>query len=410
MQRTSIFKKSLPIYRQVSLVLIFGLTTLHATVHADDVRSEPQKIFYSIEQAKEAIALADDKITEEILREKRLYDQIVSLRTKFESKNDFISEQEYQKKRKGLVELLDYQSVSYIPMTDAGREQFVPAYQIAASAKATLIHWNIGNYSKKATDIIKTDLTELNNYFGTADIKSSSTKFLKSDYYQRILAANQVVDRASLRELQSLKDYVLQQDISLPTLFVLHLAENRGSVQLYKAVLNQYQRDSISGFDSELSRLKIQRALQHLPQTMPESDQLELFNFTLNYSKFHEEFMEATLLGMSEFLDRSTEVKEILHRQLKDKKYGATVALALSKTKDLSVLQQLENNIIGFDKLNESEKNLLKRSLLAVYLIKKNKQSGLADAATEVLERYVALENQSPENLLLKREVEQWLK
>jgi len=378
------------------------------------------KKYYSLSQAKKALEqsaeLNQSQIEEQIVTEKQLYDMTVALRRDFPSQDNFESVAQYQKARARLEELLQYQSVSYIPIEDAGREQFVPAYQIAASAQATLIHWDIVKYEKAAVQMIAEDsnalfnsLKELTTAKDVQRIQNqTASDAVQSDRYHRLLGITQALKNTTETELRTLVEAINQNFANgddFPTIFLLTIADQLGDVNFYKKAIRRSTQ--VTDSMTRVSRLSLLRAIGHLPEKMTQNEKIEVLAFTLEFSKDHQEFTEVALLAMSEFVDVDEEILATLNRLLSDKKYGATAAKALSHSKDLKTLQQLsENLVVQNSKRTVDSSNRLRRSLLAIYLIKNNLESGLVDEAENILQNFQQWTTDSQ----LKKEVAQWIK
>jgi hypothetical protein len=258
-----------------------------------------------------------------------------------------------------------------MPLIDGGHRIEVAAFQVAASAKATLIHWQIKEKSFAASSFIKLDA----HHFLQQVSALSNDK-------AGLFAFNQAINKAPLGQLNPIVDIIKRENLILPTSAMIALAKKTGDKDLFEKMIEQYATDK-----DVQSRLI--NTLETLPDTLVAEDKIALL--ILAASK--QSLSSAATLALSPFVDHFLEVQDFLFAKLTDPESGGAAAKALGSSKDLLTLEKLSQNLTGNDQL------LIRRSLLALYL------NNSYQAKSILLNFKNATTDQQ-----LKREVGQWLR
>lgn len=328
------------------------------------------KAFANSTSANARIQLINQWKTEQdiepLVQEKLLYEATLLLR-----QSEVFDSTELATYKLALSNLLSYQSKAYLPLHDGGYELEVVAYEIAASAKATLIHWQIEKTYSQSTKLLNNKpsqfLTEIN---------------LQQQPLEKQLGYIKTINNAGLAELTSLKRSVIQNQTVLPMRVMQSLAMKTEDHQLYTMLLNQYTH-------SDQYQALMITMLSRLPVSMSTEQRLELLFEATTKS----ELRNSAIIALATFVDRDVKVKNFFNAELADKINGGAAAKALSLSKDLLTIEMLGNN------LKHSNPLIVRRSLLALYL-NKGYQAKL------LLREF----QQSTFDEQLKQEVSQWLK
>jgi hypothetical protein len=301
---------------------------------------------------------------EPLVQEKLLYEATLLLRQEVSVLADSATYQQ------ALSNLLSYESKAYLPLQDGAHELQVVAYEIAASAKATLIHWQIEKTFSESSKL-------LNN---------SPSQFLAELSLQQPLE-NQLgyiktINHAGPTELTTLRESVVQNQTVLAMRVMQSLAMKTEDHQLYTMLLEQYTH-------SEQHQALMINMLSQLPTSLSAEQRIEiLFKATTK-----KELRNSAIIALAPFVDIESKVKDFFNAELSDKINGGAAAKALSLSKDSLTIEMLGNN------LKHSNSLILRRSLLALYL-NKSYQAKL------LLREF----HQSTFDEQLKQEVSQWLK
>lgn len=307
-----------------------------------------------------------DQNIEPLVQEKLLYEATLLLR-----QSELSSSAELATYQTALSILLSYQSKAYLPLRDGAHELQVVAYEIAASAKATLIHWQIEEIFRESSILLN----------------KSPSQFLAELSLQQHSLAKQLgyiktINHAGQAELTSLRRSVVQNQTVLPMRIMQSLAIKTEDHQLYSMLLEQYTHSA------QTQALMI-NMLSRLPTSMSTKQRIELlFKATSKLG-----LKNSAIIALAPFVDHEIKVKDFLNAELSNQINGGAAAKALSLSKDSLTIEMLGNN------LKHSNPLIVRRSLLALYL-NKSYESKL------LLREF----QQSTFDEQLKREVSQWLK
>jgi hypothetical protein len=237
---------------------------------------------------------------EPLLQEKLLYEATLLLRQS--TTLDSIDRAAYQQ---ALSHLLSYESKAYLPLQDGGHELQVVAYEVAASAKATLIHWQIEKiFNQSAKQLI-----------------NNPAQFLAELSVQQPLENHlgyiKAIDQAAENDLTLLKQSVIQNQTILPMRVMQSLALKTEDPQIYFMLLDQYNH-------SNQHQALMINMLSRLPTSMNMEQRLEfLFEATSQ-----PELRNSAIIALSPFVDSELRVKEFFNKELSSKMYGGSAAKA----------------------------------------------------------------------------------
>jgi len=273
--------------------------------------------------------------------------------------------------RQAMENLLDYQTEAYLPLEDAGRIMQVPAFPVAASARATLIHWQIDAHYQQASNQLATDPE-----FFLQQLSTLSKQPIAIKAYSKVIKQSHPIQLAQLVEKVKLQ----QQPLPLQTLS--DLARQTGDQELYLQLVEQYQ-------DSKTLQSMVIKNITALPESLSDLQKIEILTAATDNS----DLGNAAVLALSEFVDSHSQIRELLNNKLSDPETGGAAAKALSESKDLLTVSMLDDN------LDSDNAIIIRRSLLALYL-NNSYQSQI------ILKSF----QQTTTDEQLKREVSQWLK
>jgi hypothetical protein len=266
--------------------------------------------------------------------------------------------------------LVTYQSEAYLPLNDGGYNIAVAAFQVAASAKATLIHWQIDDTFSSASSILSSDPVAFLDRL--APMKAQDV-----DLHGYIKALNE----ATTTELSAIVSIIKLQQLQIPSRALITLAEQTEDKDLYQILIEQYQPDK------QLQSIVI-HAISNLPEPIPETDKITL----LSLASLKDDLADAAILSLTPYVDKFSRVADLMHTLLSDPQNGGSAAKVLSKSEDLLTLEKLAANLTHGDSLKA------RRSLLALHLNNSYRAKTILLAFQK-----------TTTNPQLKREVEQWL-
>jgi len=252
---------------------------------------------------------------------------------------------------------------------DAGYEQSITAYPVAASARAAKVHWQTQStisHLKTGNDII---IDEFIDYFS------------QPASIERHIALAALLKSVSQNSKQQLANEILNTRPDIQSTLLIPLASELKNKALFTTAINNYQyHRKFQPFNiKELSRITQLFSID-------EAEKILL----LMSSK--EGLETVAIQQMADIVDQSTVISEQLFNRLGERKFGGDAAMALSKTTDLLLLQKLESNLYNSPPL------LQRRSILALEL-------NASFTAKQMLTQFI----KSPVNNQLKSEVSQWL-
>jgi hypothetical protein len=312
-------------------------------------------------QLKKVETWLSDSTLELLYKEKLLYETTLIFRNKSQDPANI----------KLMGKLNEYKSQAFLPLTDGGHRIEIAAFQVAASAKATLIHWQMEEISVEASALIKSDA----RFFLQQISELSNDKI-------GLIAYNQAINKAPLGQVNPIVDLIKRENTTLPSSAMMTLAKKTGDRDIFEKMIKQYASDKDI-------QSKLINALETLPETMVEEDKIALL--VLAASK--QSIASAATLALSPYVDNYMDVQDFLFDRLTDPASGGAAAKALGSSKDLLTLEKLSRNLTGNNQL------LIRRSLLALYL------NNSYQAKRVLLDFKNATSDQQ-----LKREVGQWLR
>ena len=314
----------------------------------------------TITGAETITAWIDDPGLEPLLKEKLLYEATLIVRNQ---NDDFY--------RDTMEKLVNYQVEAFLPLNDGGHIIEVAAFQVAASAKATLLHWDIAEYTQKATN-------QLNTNPGLFIDELSELKSHDIALYGYIKTINE----APNNQLEVISNIIKLNHAKLPVKAFLAIADRTADSNLYQMLIDQYEHN-------KNNQSLIIRRLSNLPDSISDIDKVELLLVaTTNIA-----LKDAAILAMSSYVDSYEQIQTFLFSTLSSIKFGGASAKALSASKDLLTIEHLVRN------LDENDTVKARYSLLALSF-------NNSFQAKNALITY----RDSTKNLQLKKEVDQWLR
>ena len=315
----------------------------------------------------------DDEALEVLVKDKLLYEATLSFRDETESAEVIALMQ-------GLT---SYESAAYLPLYDAGRSIEVAVFEVAASARATLIHWQVENYFKDFSGFLgaKPDLF-LQRLREIGESEVGVDKKAAMGVIKAIELADSVDVNALALQIKNSSESDLMQ---IPPKVLATIAFRSADVVLFRSLINHYQHHADLQAD-------ILRKLSHLPEGMLVDEKVSILLLASQKPKL----ADTAIFALADFQNDFSEVRQLLFNRLSDRKLGGTAALVLGDSDDLLVLNRLALNLDVQDDL------LMRRSLLAIYF---NYQKYHGLEARRLLEKFHA----STANLQLKAEVGEWL-
>ncbi len=329
----------------------------------------------------------DDETLEPLIKEKLLFDATLTFRNVH-----FSSTESQLLGRNAMESLLTYQSRAYLPLWDAGRQLQIAAFQVAASAQATLIHWNIENEYRQSSALAELEprvfLKQLAKLTTMQKSFTQHSEFVKSKVHQSILGFKKTLDMASIETLNSLSIELQNRTLIISDHALLILAQKLSNINLFQRLFTQYSSGSID-------QTKIISALSHLPDNFSVEEKVALLKIAMT----SDDLRSPSILILGQFVDAGAGVLQKLNSELSDAKFGGAAAKAMSQSTDLLTLELLQKNLQSDDML------VVRRSLLTLYFIKNKEASNTQLKALVLLQRF----HKDTHNPQLKREVAQWL-
>jgi len=363
----------------IKLFLIVSILFIPLSLSAGEIYSHQQannilgqkKVIDSLQQFKnnksansqvESIyGWLNDESLEPLVKEKLLYDATLLLRQKTESSNYYQS----------MTDLLNYQSQALLPLEDAGRIKHVPVFKIAASAKATLIHWQMEAHYQQASTLLANQPESFLNQLATLDNQPEALK-----------AYIKVIKHSDQTLLSSLADNIKLQQQSFPIEALNELTKLTADPELYQLLLNQY-------VDNNQTQSLVIRNLSQLPDAMTAADRIVVLKTAVEKPGL----ADAAIMAMAPFVDDYPGLQSFLNQRLADAKTGGAAAKSLSLSNDPLIISMLGENLQSNNPLT------VRRSLLALYLNKSYQ-------AKTILQGF----HNSTRDEQLKQEIAQWLK
>lgn len=269
-----------------------------------------------------------------------------------------------------MKKLLSYQSTAYLPLSDGGYTLEIVAFQVAASAKATLIHWQIQQSYSRANLALATAPELFADQLGQFSDRAVMLGYIKA------------IEQTEASQLEPLINTIKINQQLLPTRVLMAIATKTADRGLYQMMIEQYQH-------SETDQSLLIQNLSSLPDSITDFEKIQL----LKLASTKNGLGDAAVLALSDFVDGFPQVRELLMARLADPQTGGAAAKALSSSQDPMVLDILASNLTATDSLTK------RRSLLALYL------NG-SFQATSSLQAF----HDSTTDQQLKREVSQWLR
>ncbi|MCP3673325.1 MAG: hypothetical protein GY829_02475 [Gammaproteobacteria bacterium] len=358
------------------LMLLLLSITIQSRLYAKTLYSHQQAV-QILNQKKISIALNElvklkstiagtDKITawindpglEPLLKEKLLYEATLIARRQSDGFD-----------RATMEKLVNYQVEAYLPLNDGGHIIEIAAFQVAASAKATLLHWDIAKYASKATkqlnsnpELFVDELYELNSQ----DIALHG--YVKT------------INEAPLNQLEVISNIISHNRAKLPVKALLAIVDKTEDINLYQTLIEQYEHN-------KNNQSLVIRRLSSLPDSISDVQKVELLlTATDNIA-----LKDAATLAMAPYVDSYNQIQTFLFNSLSNKQHGGAAAKALSASKDLLTIEKLTHN------LKEGDTVKARYSLLALSF---NNSFQAKKALTTFRD--------STNNLQLKNEVDQW--
>ena len=361
------------------LLLIFILIAVQLQISAKTLYSHQQAI-QILEQQKIASALGEfkalkltplgaskintwlvDQTLDLLIKEKLLYETTLIVRN---SKDEELF-------RSSMEKLVSYRSEAFLPLNDGGHIIEIAAFQVAASAKATLLHWDIAKFYEEAGAQLESDpklfIDEL------SQLKSQSTA---------LFGYVDAINNASINQLSALSNIIKLNHPILSTKALIAIASKAEDRELFKILIEQYVHN-------KQNHSLIIMGLSNFPPVFTDIEKVDL----LLLATANEALADAAILAMTPYVDSYNQISTLLYSKLSDPVLGAPAAKALSTSKDLLTIKRLSEN------LTNPNTFIARYSLLALYL-NKSYQAKLALIAFK----------DSTSNMQLKREVEQWLR
>jgi len=362
-------------HRKIFLTLFFVIQGL-VVVKADSVfdPAQAKNIFathYVVKQIQGFNRLSDtellskstdlisDQATPDLVRERLLFEISLLLRSRPETP---INQQINRR-------LLSYQSQAKWIQKDAGYRQPITAFPVAASARANTIHWHtqgiIDNITQEPNDITKRIINYLT---GTRSVEK-----------QMVLSG--LLKTLSNQSKLDVGEEILRIQPKITSTCLLPIARELKSAGLYLSAINNYHYD-------RLFQARDLFEFSQISQVLPADEAQNVLLAMLSNNKLK----AVAIQQMADFTDSGNVIPEKLFTLLADPVSGGDAAMALSKSRDLMILQRLESN------LKSDNPVVVKRSLLTLEL-------NASFTAKQILGRFI----KTTEDKQLKTEVSRWL-
>jgi len=350
--------------RSLSAKILYTHQQFNQILNQQKVSSELQILSGLKSQNLRLLKINDwrkDPTTEPLVKDKLLYEATLLFR---DLEDDSLSIQ-------AMKNLLDYQSEAFLPLSDAGHIIEVAAFQVAASAKATLLHWEINRYFK----IAREQLSNNPQQFVDSLSQLNDGGIPNRGYIKAIIKANTA-------QISPVTNIIKLEQTLLPTNILLTLAKTTVDEKLYQLLIEQYHPNKIV-------QAQVIASLSNLPESFSAEDKVRLLSQAIT----KDDLASTAMIAIAPYTDSFIHVQDLLFASLSDEKTGGAAAKALSTSKDLLTLKKLALN------LKKDVGLRTRHSLLALYL-------NNSYQAKKILLDF----KDSTTNLQLKREVGQWLR